>query len=106
MMAIQLSFAAFYLVFQFGILFWFLSRPRKYTVTPDDAQIAMRFENYRGQPDLLEHAKSTVRILQGVKARSLQGNASSTDAAAAGDRARPMAEAGWAQVLHSPSATH
>jgi cell division protease FtsH len=36
-------------------------------VTPDDAQIGMSFENYRGQPDLLEHAKSTVRILQGVK---------------------------------------
>ena len=66
-LALQLTFAAFYLVFQFGILMWFLSRPRKYTVTPDDAQIAMRFENYRGQPDLLEHAKSTVRILQGVK---------------------------------------
>jgi aminoglycoside phosphotransferase (APT) family kinase protein len=40
-------------------------------------------------------------ILQGVKARSLQGNASSTDAAAAGDRARPMAEAGWAQVMQA-----
>jgi aminoglycoside phosphotransferase (APT) family kinase protein len=40
-------------------------------------------------------------ILQGVKARSLQGNASSTDASAAGDRARPMAEAGWAQVTQA-----
>ena len=27
----------------------------------------MSFENYRGQPDLLEHAKTTVGILQGVK---------------------------------------
>ena len=44
---------------------WFLSRPRKYTVTPDDPQIGLSFENYRGQPDLLEHAKSTVAILQG-----------------------------------------
>jgi cell division protease FtsH len=72
-MAISLTFAAAYIIFQFGILFWFLSRPRKYTVTPDDAQIAMRFENYRGQPDLLEHAKSTVRILQGVKEFELRG---------------------------------
>jgi aminoglycoside phosphotransferase (APT) family kinase protein len=40
-------------------------------------------------------------ILQGVKARSLQGNASSTEASAAGDRARPMAEAGWAQVVQA-----
>ena len=54
------------MIFQFGILFWFLSRPRKYTVTPDDPQIGLSFENYRGQPDLLEHAKSTVSILQGV----------------------------------------
>jgi aminoglycoside phosphotransferase (APT) family kinase protein len=45
-------------------------------------------------------------ILQGVKARSLQGNASSIDAAATGDRARPMAEAGWAQALRSPTAPH
>ena len=27
----------------------------------------MTFENYRGQPDLLEHAKVTVDILRGVK---------------------------------------
>jgi cell division protease FtsH len=66
-LAVSLTFAAFYLVFQFGVLMWFLSRPRKYTVTPDDPQIGMKFENYRGQPDLLEHAQSTVRILQGVK---------------------------------------
>ena len=72
-LAINLAFAGVYLIFQFGMLFWFLSRPRKYTVTPDDAQIAMRFENYRGQPDLLEHAKSTVRILQGVKEFELRG---------------------------------
>ena len=72
-LAVSLTFAAFYLVFQFGVLMWFLSRPRKYTVTPDDPQISMRFENYRGQPDLLEHAKSTVRILQGVKEFELRG---------------------------------
>ncbi|HVY80546.1 MAG TPA: phosphotransferase [Steroidobacteraceae bacterium] len=40
-------------------------------------------------------------ILQGVKARSLQGNAASTDAFEAGNRARPMAEAGWAQVMRA-----
>ncbi|MFL5756318.1 MAG: AAA family ATPase [Chloroflexota bacterium] len=71
--AIQLSFAAFYMVFQFGILFWFMSRPRKYTVTPDDPQIGLGFENYRGQPDLLEHAKSTVQILRGIKEFELRG---------------------------------
>jgi cell division protease FtsH len=71
--ALQLSFAAAYIVFQFGILFWFLSRPRKYTVTPDDPQIGLSFEDYRGQPDLLEHAKTTVGILRGVKEFELRG---------------------------------
>jgi cell division protease FtsH len=71
--ALQLSFAAFYLIVQFGFLFWFLSRPRKYTVTPDDPQIGMSFADYRGQPDLLEHAKSTVGILRGVKEFELRG---------------------------------
>jgi cell division protease FtsH len=71
--ALQLSFAATYIVFQFGILFWFLSRPRKYTVTPDDPQIGLSFEDYRGQPDLLEHAKTTVGILRGVKEFELRG---------------------------------
>ena len=37
------DFAAFYLIIQFGFLFWFLSRPRKYVVTPDDKQIGMSF---------------------------------------------------------------
>ncbi len=71
--AFQLSFAAFYLIIQFGFLFWFLSRPRKYTVTPDDPQIGMSFADYRGQPDLLEHAKQTVGILRGVKEFELRG---------------------------------
>lgn len=52
---------------------WFLSRPRKYTVKPDDPQIGQTFEDYRGQPDLLEHAKSTVEILRGVKAFEQRG---------------------------------
>jgi cell division protease FtsH len=71
--ALQLSFAAFYLIVQFGFLFWFLSRPRKYTVTPDDPQIGMSFADYRGQPDLLEHAKTTVGILKGIKEFETRG---------------------------------
>jgi cell division protease FtsH len=71
--ALQLSFAAFYLVVQFGFLFWFLSRPRKYVVTPDDRQIGLTFDDYRGQPDLLDHARSTVNILRGIKEFELRG---------------------------------
>ncbi len=64
-LAIQLAFAASYLIFYFGFMFWFLSRPRKYVTTPDDPQIGLSFADYRGQPDLLEHAESTVKILRG-----------------------------------------
>ncbi|HXF77521.1 MAG TPA: hypothetical protein VN598_01550, partial [Usitatibacter sp.] len=38
-------------------------------------------------------------ILQGVKARALQGNAASAEAHAAGGRTRAIAEEGWRQVL-------
>jgi cell division protease FtsH len=73
LLGVQLMFAVLFMIVQFGALFWFLSRPRKYVVTPDDPQIGLRFENYRGQPDLLDHARSTVRILQGVKEFELRG---------------------------------
>jgi cell division protease FtsH len=64
---VLLLFYSFMMIVQFGALMWFMSRPRTYTVTPDKPQIGLSFENYRGQPDLLEHAKSLVRILKGVK---------------------------------------
>jgi NAD(P)-dependent dehydrogenase (short-subunit alcohol dehydrogenase family) len=37
-------------------------------------------------------------ILQGILARAMQGNATSSEALATGRRARPMADAGWRQV--------
>jgi cell division protease FtsH len=72
-LAIQLAFALSFGILQFVGIMWFLSRPRKYTIKPDDPQIGMSFDNYRGQPDLLDHAKDTVRILQGVKEFELRG---------------------------------
>src|SRR5688500_14461242 len=64
---VLLLFYSLIMIVQFGAMMWFMSRPRTYTVTPDDPQIGLSFANYRGQPDLLEHAKSLVRILRGVK---------------------------------------
>src|SRR6267142_2585095 len=64
---VTIVFYAFAMIVQFGALMWFMSRPRTYVVTPDSAQIGLSFNNYRGQPDLLEHAKSLVRILKGVE---------------------------------------
>jgi cell division protease FtsH len=72
-LAIQLGFALAFGILQFAGIMWFLSRPRRYTIKPDDPQIGMSFANYRGQPDLLEHAQSTVHILQGVKEFELRG---------------------------------
>jgi cell division protease FtsH len=63
---IQLVFVAFVGIAQFLGLMWFLSRPRKYVVTPDDPQIDLSFDQYRGQPDLLAHARSLVTVLRGA----------------------------------------
>ena len=70
---VLLLFYSFMMIVQFGALMWFMSRPRTYTVTPENPQIGLSFENYRGQPDLLEHAKSLVRILKGVKSFQERG---------------------------------
>jgi cell division protease FtsH len=70
---VLLLFYSFMMIVQFGALMWFMSRPRTYTVTPDSPQIGLSFENYRGQPDLLDHAKSLVRILKGVKSFQSHG---------------------------------
>lgn len=64
---ITLIFYAFAFIAQFGALMWFLSRPRMYVVTPDSPQIGLSFNDYRGQPDLVEHAKTLVKILSGVE---------------------------------------
>src|SRR5262245_27380260 len=66
LLGIQLVFAVFFMIVQFGALMWFMSRPRTYKVEPGDAEMGLSFNDYRGQPDLLAHAKSTVRILQGA----------------------------------------
>jgi cell division protease FtsH len=70
---ITLIFYAFAFIAQFGALMWFLSRPRTYTVLPDDPQLGLSFNDYRGQPDLVDHAKTLVRILGGVERFKLAG---------------------------------
>ena len=63
--AFQLAFAAMYIVVQFVFLFWFLSRPRMYTIWP--GQEGVSFDDYRGQPELLEQARQVVKLLRGVR---------------------------------------
>jgi cell division protease FtsH len=73
LLALQIAFGLSYIVAYFGFMFWFLSRPRSYVTTPDDPQVGLSFEEYRGQPDLLDHAKSTVKILRGEDAFTAAG---------------------------------
>jgi cell division protease FtsH len=51
---------------QFVAIFWFLSRSRMYTVLPGAEGVS--FDDYRGQPELLEQARQIVLLLRGVKA--------------------------------------
>jgi ATP-dependent Zn protease len=53
---------------QFAFLFWFLGRPRTYTIWPGGPTEGVSFADYRGQPELLEQARQIVKLLRGVKA--------------------------------------
>jgi cell division protease FtsH len=53
---------------QFAFLFWFLGRPRTYTIWPGGPTEGVSFADYRGQPELLEQAKQIVKLLRGVRA--------------------------------------
>jgi cell division protease FtsH len=53
-------------VIQFVAIYWFLSRSRMYTVLPGAEGVG--FDDYRGQPELLEQARQIVTLLRGVKA--------------------------------------
>ncbi len=63
---LRLGFAAMFIVFQFVILFGFLARTRMYTIMPGTEGVS--FDDYRGQPELLEQAQQVVMLLRGVKA--------------------------------------
>jgi cell division protease FtsH len=55
-------------MFQFVILFWFLARTRSYTIMPNSGTEGVSFDDYRGQPEILEQAQQIVTLLRGVKA--------------------------------------
>ncbi|MHB1667723.1 MAG: phosphotransferase [Thiomonas sp.] len=65
----------------------YCERTQRAPVSPSDWEFYAAFNMFR-----------LAGILQGVLARALQGNASSAQALEAGRRARPLAEAAWAQV--------
>src|SRR5438128_5823113 len=60
----QIAFAVFYIVIQFAALFWFLGRPRLYWVMPGETGVT--FDDYKGNPEVLEAARRIVRLLEGT----------------------------------------
>ncbi len=61
----EVGFAVFYILIQFIALFWFLGRPRLYWVMPGETGVG--FDDYKGNPEVLEAAKRIVMLLQGVQ---------------------------------------
>jgi cell division protease FtsH len=62
---LQISFAIFYILIQFIALFWFLGRPRLYWVMPGETGVT--FDDYKGNPEVLESARRIVRLLEGTQ---------------------------------------
>src|SRR3989441_4547566 len=60
----QIAFAVIYIVIQFAALFWFLGRPRLYWVMPGETGVT--FDDYKGNPEVLEAARRIVRLLEGT----------------------------------------
>ncbi len=67
----QLVFAAFFLIIQFGALFFFLGRGRVYWIEPGESGIY--FKDYVGNPSVVEVAHRTVTLVRGVKSFKQMG---------------------------------
>src|SRR5947199_4125957 len=60
----QIIFYMFAILIQFVALFWFLGRPRLYWVMPGETGVT--FEDYKGNPEVLEAARRIVALIRGV----------------------------------------
>src|SRR5437870_4389033 len=63
--AFQISFALLFGIMQFVAIFWFLGRPRLYWVMPGETGVT--FDDYKGNPEVLESARRMVSLLRGIK---------------------------------------
>nr|WP_255570578.1 AAA family ATPase [Cohnella sp. CFH 77786] len=68
---LQLLFAVLFIIIQFVALFWFLARGRTYWILPGET--GATWEDYRGNPEIVENAKRIVTLLKGVKAFKAMG---------------------------------
>ncbi len=62
---LQLLFAVLFIIIQFAALFWFLARGRTYWILPGET--GSTWDDYRGNPEIVENAKRIVTLLKGVK---------------------------------------
>ncbi len=62
---LQLLFAMLFMIIQFVALFWFLARGRTYWILPGET--GSNWDDYRGNPEIVENAKRIVTLLKGVK---------------------------------------
>jgi cell division protease FtsH len=67
----QLFYVAFLMIFQFIVLFWFIGRPRIYWLMPGETGVG--FQDYKGNPEVLESARQVVTLLKGVKRFKMMG---------------------------------
>src|SRR6266480_5647461 len=61
----QIGFAVMFIIIQFGALFWFLGRPRLYWVMPGETGVS--FDDYKGNPEVLEAARRIVLLIKGAE---------------------------------------
>jgi len=61
----QLLYAVFFMVIQFGAMMWFMSRARVYWIMPGESPVT--FEDYKGNPEVLDRAKEIVEIMKAAK---------------------------------------
>jgi len=61
----NILFAVSFLLIQFAALFWFLGRPRLYWVMPGETGVG--FNDYKGNPEVLEAARRIVLLLRGTQ---------------------------------------
>ncbi len=61
----QLVLAMLFMIIQFVALFWFLARGRTYWILPGET--GSTWDDYRGNPEIVENAKRIVTLLKGVK---------------------------------------
>jgi ATP-dependent Zn protease len=64
-MFLQIGFALMFVMVQFLGIFWLLGRPRLYWIMPGETGVG--FEDYKGNPEVLEAARRIVILLRGVK---------------------------------------